>query len=615
MSDIRRRRQLPINISRKRIPKTSSAGTSSLSTAGIHKNDTQFTVPKYVNYSSLISRKRQKELGSLAPSLIVESSSINSTPEFILLCKLFVPRTSYLRITESRLMQKLPNLIYSTTGVSGSTSTSDSSKYTLANYQLHLLMATITSKYIDSWYSSKLNTDNFEFIEIIYKHLCHVVRQLVNRLRKRVFATVNSSMDFLNEFIEILNNHLEETLTRKWEDVTNDSVVYDDDYEDKIRSYLSRRNVIFSERKNRKGDDEVVELADQSFFDRQSNYEPSSEIVYLRVLSSKIVGLLFEEGERETEEENEEEVDEEEEEIDEEEEQGGDIQAMSPIGEGLLISILGDLVFVKVLESFSNPNFLLGIVNTVVDKFGDEGNENEAKKHGAKGAGLKSGAASIGFIGHLSNFSSAAYNIVESFLDNIQIYTNRNEAKSTKEQTMDENILNSSIFRLIDMVTQFSDRKPILTGFLKYFRSLILSNSYISCRVDLKLKSIIWDNTSMADDSLAEIIAKLRMSLFGEKDKDKDKEKEKEIGNSTDENSSTSEDLTVEALAAKISTVLTKKTPQSALTPGFTYLQDGQQNDILRLLGVFKENQDLNKLLIIQWVDLIMAKTFPELTE
>lgn len=134
-----------------------------------------------------------------------------------------------------------------------------------------------------------------------------------------------------------------------------------------------------------------------------------------------------------------------------------------------------------------------------------------------------------------------------------------------------------------------------------FFRSYILRHTYISAKVDRILKDFLWSKTAIEDDSLAPVIGKLRNNLFGEKKNSDDNQK--------------NESISVPELAAKASAVISQAVPQSALMPTLTYLQENQQTSVRNVLEVFTKSQHVNKLLIVQLLDLIMARAFPELSE
>lgn len=260
-----------------------------------------------------------------------------------------------------------------------------------------------------------------------------------------------------------------------------------------------------------------------------------------------------------------------------------------------MISILGDLVFVKVLDTFSNPNFLLGIIDQLVEKVA-AGSQKKVVVDSERNN-------LTGLWGIVRNFSTTAYSMAGSLLSSVQEYK-RSDSELTEpieKLAAEESVLNSPVFRFIDTVTQFSSRKPILTGILMFFRSYILRHTYISAKVDRILKDFLWSKTTIEDDSLAPVIGKLRNNLFGEKKNSDDNQK--------------NESISVPELAAKASAVISQAVPQSALMPTLTYLQEDQETSVRNVLEVFTKSQHVNKLLIVQLLDLIMARAFPELSE
>lgn len=592
MSDIRRR---PISRqSQKRIQVSNITKSPSVTV-------TQ-TSDQYIQKYTYATRKRQKELINSNKNLNSShtNTNITSSDEFKLLCKLYFPRYQKI-VTENRLIEILPRIICttSTTTITDKHKDEEGSKFNQLNYQLHLFLANITSKYINSWYSHKLNTEDFEFIHVVYKNLCHVTRALIKRFVSYIINDADKFMKFSNEFIDILNLHISEVTSMAYLDTfKNSNIVLDDAKlnEDCMNLFLSQRHVIFlnlvkQEEAEVKGEvegdednaeicdelensheemEEGEEVVDQSFFPAEE-YIPSSEIVYFRVLSKNIVDILFKEEPRDS-----------------------CVNPLTPIGEGLVISILGDLIFMKVLDSFANPHFLLGLIDLVVDKLEDDKGKGkqQVKQHRINLKQLLDRALNIVSYasGYISNFYSCLFPSTSPLVHGKVCYP----------------VFNSSIFKLLNTITKFSHKNPLVSGFFQTIQSLILSNSYMSQFLDSNVKkylgSKIFNFEFLTDESLAEVVAKLRKSLFSSEQEEEDKKK-RELDDARKE-------VDITELSERLYEILHKKLP--------SIMKNTDKGEFLgsatEILEVFAERK-LNSLLIIQWLDLIVGSLLPELVQ
>lgn len=232
--------------------------------------------------------------------------------EFEFLSKVYVP--NYIiknnKVLVSDLIPYLPNLI----------GNDEENEFTDINLELHLFLSSIMVNYINSWYLTKLNTDNFDFCTEIYQLLIIFTKDLCTRIGGLI-SNYDDLLDLLDKVFMILNDHLV--------DLVKES---NDKYDLKIiNDYFCRLN--------------QQNLPDQQNYEIIGNYLSSKHIIFLnnrlfyfRLLIKEILDLIFKEKQL----------------------------LNSQIESSLFISLLSDLVLNKIFEKLSSPQFILENINKIV---------------------------------------------------------------------------------------------------------------------------------------------------------------------------------------------------------------------------------------------------------
>ncbi|CAN3499668.1 hypothetical protein DICA1_B02784 [Diutina catenulata] len=112
--------------------------------------------------------------------------------EVRLLFRLFAPQSD----SVAELCEALPTII-----------TQTSSGPDSLNYQLHLFLAVIVDKFIASWYLSKLNTDDLEFLQLVYTTLVAIAQDLVTRIQG-LTSEPERLVTLSDEVCAILESHI-----------------------------------------------------------------------------------------------------------------------------------------------------------------------------------------------------------------------------------------------------------------------------------------------------------------------------------------------------------------------------------------------------------------------
>lgn len=377
------------------------------------------------------------------PHIFVESS------EFQLLVKLYVP--AQLLITNNKVSLKqlkvhLPVLI--------------KESYPDLNLELHLLLSSIVTSYVLSWYLQKLNTDNTDFIVHVYTALCDFVRDFSQRLLamvelQRLFGLINDMAAILNK--HILDNQLIDGVPRYARDfILKDSskVLMDYDAISLMRRYLAESHVVF-------------QGAFPSPETRPEDVDPGQ--VYYRAIALGILDATFS-GKT------------------------GTAQGCrdSDIVTIFLTTILADLGFSKLVGLLSSPKFLIhDTLTTLAAKLcqnADVPPERETPQS---------------MFQILRNKASTGWNIMYLML--------LSDLRKAEKLPL---VFYSPVFDLIDTVIRFSQVRPVLTHCLSLIRASLYVNKTLAFRLDSfivkSVTTMIRTSPILQDGFLAGTVSKLR---------------------------------------------------------------------------------------------------------
>lgn len=252
-------------------------------------------------------------------------------PEFRLLVKLYVPATLLItnnKVSLSQLEKYLPLLL--------------DELLPQLNIEVHLLLASVVTNYVSSWYLLKLNTDNYAFVQAVYDALCHLVRDLYSRVL--VLHSPDVLLELMGEAAAILDSHIE--------DYTLEEGV----------PHYARKTLAAGAGCVRATDMDLLKKQHLSqshvAFDASLNGS-SPRQVYLRVLARNILHTSFASCD--------------------------DDPMSSDIVSSLLTAIVADLVLEKTLCKLSSPDFILSSVQSACDSSKTDKTRPEAPQSYATG--------------------------------------------------------------------------------------------------------------------------------------------------------------------------------------------------------------------------------------
>lgn len=422
-------------------------------------------------YSLIDKEKPSIKKVPLTGKKLKEALTVNpliDTEEVKLLCRLFLPKkggSQGLNLkhlgfdtnqTIKQLQTSLPLLI-------PHSNETTNMAYPKLNFELHMFLAGIMVNFVTNWYFGKLNTDNLEFIMNIYQVLCEFVKDMANRFS--IMLNQDNLLIRVSELSDIVNDHLTDLVGEKTFKTietyrTNpEHVVIDDQKSDEaiIQEYLKSKHVMFE--------------------------SSESKQMYLRVLVKNLLLVVFPpNGDQHS--------------------GGGPLN--TKIGHGFVNIIVADLVLDKIVTKLSTPEFILSIIDKITRAIKAKLDQR-----------LISHTASprISIRDRIKKLFTLSYKDL-SYLMIYNHYTTNTVTKNT------HNILDNRIFKLLDTLSGFSNRKPLLNSIISTVSTVVSSNEKVSNKVNEVLKknifrSLIQSNV-MNDDSMSKILFELRSNLFTE---------------------------------------------------------------------------------------------------
>ncbi|KAG7661315.1 COQ4 [[Candida] subhashii] len=456
------------------------------------------------------------------------------------------------------------------------------------NLQIHLFLSTIMIKYVNSWYLGKLNTDNFEFVSLVYQLMCDFVKDLAERVNKIVAEDFNSLI-LLDDLASILNEHVIELKCDErceypykflqdyysQSNITN-CLAFDPSkpHEDVIKEYIQSKHIIFG--------DMNCDSDDTSTSD-DKGMEPSRQ--YFRVLFGKILQETFS-SERYSQ----------------------DPVSSSKIATELVTLIMSDIVLIKVFEKLSSPEFILQkFINELL--FSNLDRSIKERKSGVK--------EKVSLINRAKSILYGTYQRVSDLIINIS-----NGGRTLMQDTSSEekltsfDVFDNSIIDVFNTITKFASRKPLFSSMLTGIRTLVSShekfhtqiNNLSSRYLSSKIISIL------SEERICKVIGDLRMDVFYSNDNKNETEAEKEHP---------SIDEIADNISIPIGLALSTRLPGYLASLSLKYqdeTENQQRESIKRFLSIFaSENvkepmqapSRLNKLLIIKLLDCIIAHKPP----
>lgn len=495
------------------------------------------------------------------------------SPEFQLLVRLYVPAKSLIKnnkVLRKQLSYYLPVIV--------------NESLPELNFELHIFLSSVVTTYVSSWYLNKLNTDYFEFLENVYGILCDFVKDFA----RRVLAIVELPhlLDMVEEWAYIIDSHIRlvqledgvRRLVRDYSEKNCHSVKSDDELtpEAAIDRFLQESHVIFTQMEPSRSNSPFDLDAEASLLNEDIEGPHDPLLTYLRVTTRNVLATIFNRSDETS--------------------FMGQGPTSSAIATNLLVIVLADLVFAKIISKLSSPQFLLQTVaGNIAEAFAKK------RKSPADTTPLHKKIMLA-----LKNTLIAVGNITAAF---------SNQRETTGETST--SLLCSPILSLIDAITNISARKPLLTNLARIGRSILFSSRSLSTKVDLMSKSyllgVIRLSPVLREKFLAGIVEKLTATVFSRKEVNLQE---------------TRNDNTIEGLATVWLDLL-----QSDLFPvsllWLTYSGESENDvkaSLMQFFAIFdKDSKDhlapfspsskLNMLVVIRLFDSIVQGVYPELVD
>ncbi|GEQ70101.1 hypothetical protein JCM33374_g3777 [Metschnikowia sp. JCM 33374] len=506
------------------------------------------------------------------------------SPEFELLVRLYVPANLLIKnnkVSMKQLTAHLPVLV--------------DDSFPELNFELHIFLSSLVTAYVSSWYLKKLNTENLTFIIDVYETLCMFVKDVSSRISRIVESP--RLLAIINELAEILDGHLRDNavetgipayaslLIRR----CSHSILESPDLGTLRKKYLSESHISFDKRWSHPKD--YIDYYSRQSFETEQSFDaglPHSQKVeespcqiYLRVLVKEILSTVFSEPNTKM--------------------QG---PQSSVIVTNFLTILLADLVIAKLVTKLSSPDFLIstvlgGVSEKLSSSLKDKIPPNNKPHTSSRFEKIKSVSSSV-----YSNISSASVALRHYLWKSADMPT----------------IFFSPLFSLIDGITNFSGRKPVLASFMKSSRSIMFSLGALGTQVESIIGAFLLDKvgqSSVVDDTnLAHLIETLRCSLF-------DKTSESSSVPAPPKTISEVRDCIFELLHHQL-----KKRPSVSLS--LMWFKNESEEDIKAsiesFVRIFAEdphnnhtdfpgkNSDMNLLLVMKILDCIVQNIYPEMS-
>ncbi|EGW34962.1 uncharacterized protein SPAPADRAFT_58086 [Spathaspora passalidarum NRRL Y-27907] len=268
---------------------------------------------------------------------------------------------------------------------------------------------------------------------------------------------------------------------------------------------------------------------------------------------------------------------------------------------------MSDLVLNRLVEKLSSPEFILvTVVNTIVTKLIDLIN----------GKNRVVTQTRTGWSAKLKQFLNSSYHKISDFIVNISYGTKNIIQGSPEEEDIPFDVFDNSLVKLINTITNFSERKPLVTNFLTFIRSALKLNEKLNMKVNSICSRYIANKikTSLTEDFISGVISDLRIKLFYPENNSDNEEVTPTVNHITDKFIDLYQDRLPQLLGGYVGSNLLKYDKES---------DQEQRESIKRMLIIFNsvDIKDeigqpatrMNKLLIMKVLDCIVANLYPEL--
>lgn len=495
------------------------------------------------------------------------------SPEFQLLVRLYVPAKSLIKnnkVLRKQLSYYLPVIVNETVPE--------------LNFELHIFLSSVVTTYVSSWYLNKLNIDYFEFLESVYGILCDFVKDFARRVL--TIVELPHLLNMVEEWAYIIDSHirlvqLENGVLRLVGDYLEKnchSVKSEQELTPQaaIDRFLLESHVIFTQKEPSRPNSPSDLDVEGSLLNEDIEVSHDPLLTYLRVTTRNVLVTIFDQSDETS--------------------FMGQGPTSSVIATNLLVLVLADLVFAKIISKLSSPQFILQTV---------AGNIAEALAKKPK-APVDTTPLHKKIVSALKNALIAVGNITAAF---------SNQRETAGESST--SLLYSPILSLIDAITNIGARKPVVANLARIGRSILFSSRSLSTKVDLMSRSyllgVIRLSPVLKEKFLAGIVEKLTTTVFSRREITLQE---------------TRKDNTIEGLATVWLRLL-----QSDLFPvpllWLTYSGESEGDvkaSVMDFFAIFDtDNKDhlapfspsskLNMLVVIRLFDSVVQGVYPELVD
>ncbi|KAI5955675.1 hypothetical protein KGF54_001177 [Candida jiufengensis] len=337
------------------------------------------------------------------------------------------------------------------------------------NWSIHIFLSTIMVKFINSWYLTKLNTNNFEFVEKVYNEVIVVFAQDLNIRITKLFEDEDQILNLEDVLIQILDEHLKEFVEK---DDREYSYKVINDYYDKANN---ENNLHYDP--NLK----PHEILDQYLFEKHIIFDTTNEesqLLYFRVLVKKILQVAFKNLSNSIYD--------------------------SKISSDLVILILSDLILNKLFEKLSSQEFIIGNIDKIVTSILQSMKDNKKTKK-----------------------VSTVLNKLSGIVDGLYFTV----CLSIRSRSNKFDFLQSSVFTLLNNLLFINLYKPMIYGSFLSIQTIISNFSILHNWFNNLLSNYILKHFKNLEvpTKLSQLIDNLRVQLFYEEKLDVKEEEEEAI--------------------------------------------------------------------------------------
>lgn len=497
--------------------------------------------------------------------------------EFQLLVRLYVPAKLLIKnnkVLKKQLFNYLPIIV--------------NESLPELNFKLHIFLSTIVTTYILSWYLTKLNTDNFEFLESVYGILCDFVKDFARRILRIV--ELDDLLGMVDEWADILDTHIRlvqlengvprmvsEYLKRNQSQLLSEDELSQANIIDRV---LQESHIIFKVPRNTRENEARLPSStnEEETLPHLSSFEETPDqsdplLDYLRVVTRNILITTFQAEDTTL---------------------VGQGPTSSAIAMRLVTTILADLVLEKVVTKLLSPQFIMG---GLIGRLASDMNNKQTSKEPQEWIPV-----------HKKVFSAVqkAYFTLNSVA--LSFKSHKPEGVHTRP------IILSPVFSLADAITNISGRKPLATYLVKIGRSVIFSSTLVCQKFDSVARTYLAAKIRLSpvlkDAFLGSVVQKLIDIVFSKSNEVSEKDDIENL-----------EDLTT----AVFTLLNSDSVPLSPMW--FAYKGETEEDmklavqEFLQIFDLkngnakspFSESSKVNQLLIIRLLDSLVQYVYPEL--